>query len=107
MPLKLEATILLSAYHFHLFDKILLMYSIFMGNMDVPTQNNQPIKMPMGTYEFGANLVSSKVGLHSLLQADCLQLLPTQSCVGQHDDWANLDRRQAQRSHQVSRLIEL
>ena len=35
--------------------------SIFMGNIDVPTQNNQPLKMPMGTYEFGANLVSSKV----------------------------------------------
>lgn len=32
-----------------------------MGNMDVPTQNNQPIKMPMGTYEFGANLASSSV----------------------------------------------
>lgn len=35
--------------------------SIFMGNIDVPTQTNQPLKMPMGTYEFGANLVSSKV----------------------------------------------
>jgi len=35
--------------------------SVFMGNMDVPTQNNQPIKMPMGTYEFGANLASSSV----------------------------------------------
>jgi hypothetical protein len=35
--------------------------SIFMGNIDVPTQNNQPLKMPVGTYEFGANLVSSKV----------------------------------------------
>merc|ERR1712130_940879 len=34
-------------------------HSVFMGNMDVPTQNNQPIKMPMGTYEFGANLASS------------------------------------------------
>ena len=32
-----------------------------MGNIDVPTQTNQPLKMPMGTYEFGANLVSSKV----------------------------------------------
>jgi mitochondrial import receptor subunit TOM40 len=32
-----------------------------MGNIDVPTQNNQPLKMPMGTYEFGANLVSSTV----------------------------------------------
>ena len=36
-------------------------HSIFMGNVDVPTQNNQPVKMAMGTYEFGANLVSSKV----------------------------------------------
>ncbi|KAK9821212.1 hypothetical protein WJX81_000004 [Elliptochloris bilobata] len=37
-----------------------LCHSIFMGNVDVPTQNNQPVKMAMGTYEFGANLVSSK-----------------------------------------------
>jgi hypothetical protein len=32
-----------------------------MGNVDVPTQNNQPVKMAVGTYEFGANLVSSTV----------------------------------------------
>ncbi|CAL8466952.1 g6488 [Coccomyxa elongata] len=37
-----------------------LCHSLFMGNIDVPTQNNQPLKMPMGTYEFGANLVSNK-----------------------------------------------
>jgi mitochondrial import receptor subunit TOM40 len=32
-----------------------------MGNLDVPTNNQQSIKMPVGTYEFGANLVNSKV----------------------------------------------
>ena len=35
--------------------------SIFMGNMEVPTNNQQVIKMPLGTYEFGANLVSNQV----------------------------------------------
>ncbi|KAK9823803.1 hypothetical protein WJX72_005619 [[Myrmecia] bisecta] len=35
-------------------------HSVFMGNIDVPTTNQQPIKMPIGTYEFGANLVTSK-----------------------------------------------
>ena len=51
--------------------------SIFMGNIDVPTQTNQPLKMPMGTYEFGANLVSSKV-------RDCtvaLALHSTSTCM--------------------------
>jgi len=36
--------------------------SIFMGNMEVPTTNQQVVKMPLGTYEFGANLVSNQVG---------------------------------------------
>ncbi len=31
-----------------------------MGNMDVPSQRG-PIKCPMGTYEFGANVISEKV----------------------------------------------
>ena len=35
--------------------------SIFMGNMEVPTTNQQVVKMPLGTYEFGANLVSNQV----------------------------------------------
>uniref|UniRef100_A0A061SMQ7 Mitochondrial import receptor subunit TOM40 n=1 Tax=Tetraselmis sp. GSL018 TaxID=582737 RepID=A0A061SMQ7_9CHLO len=35
-------------------------HSCFMGNIDVPTNNQQSIKMPMGTYEFGANLVNNK-----------------------------------------------
>ncbi len=42
-------------------------HSIFMGNVDVPTQNNQPVKMAMGTYEFGANLVSSTARSHPLV----------------------------------------
>ena len=37
-------------------------HSIFMGNMEVPTTNQQVVKMPLGTYEFGANLVSNQVG---------------------------------------------
>jgi mitochondrial import receptor subunit TOM40 len=36
-----------------------LTHSVFMGNVDVPTANAQPLKMPMGTYEFGANLVTN------------------------------------------------
>ena len=32
-----------------------------MGNMEVPTTNQQVVKMPLGTYEFGANLVSNQV----------------------------------------------
>ncbi len=38
----------------------LLCYSLFMGNMDVPSQRG-PIKCPMGTYEFGANVINEKV----------------------------------------------
>jgi mitochondrial import receptor subunit TOM40 len=36
-------------------------HSLFAGNVEVPTNNAQVIKMPMGTYEFGANLVSNQV----------------------------------------------
>lgn len=36
-----------------------LSHSIFMGNVDVPTANGQVVKMPLGTYEFGANLVTN------------------------------------------------
>ena len=32
-----------------------------MGNLEVPTQHAQPIKMAQGTYEFGANLISNQV----------------------------------------------
>ncbi|KAK9841571.1 hypothetical protein WJX74_008102 [Apatococcus lobatus] len=37
-----------------------LAHSFFLGNIDVPTNNNQPIKMAIGTYEFGANYVTSQ-----------------------------------------------
>lgn len=40
-----------------------LSHSIFMGNIDVPTANQQVVKMPIGTYEFGANLVTNKGNL--------------------------------------------
>jgi mitochondrial import receptor subunit TOM40 len=36
-----------------------LSHSIFMGNVDVPTANGQLVKMSMGTYEFGANLITN------------------------------------------------
>jgi hypothetical protein len=38
-------------------------YSLFMGNIELPggaTGGKQTIKMPVGTYEFGANLISEK-----------------------------------------------
>ena len=37
--------------------------SIFMGNIDVPTSGSQVVKMSIGTYEFGANLVTNKGNL--------------------------------------------
>jgi mitochondrial import receptor subunit TOM40 len=40
-----------------------LSHSIFMGNVDVPTANSQVVKMPIGTYEFGANLVTNRGNL--------------------------------------------
>lgn len=40
-----------------------LSHSIFMGNIDVPTANQQVVKMPIGTYEFGANLVTNRGNL--------------------------------------------
>ena len=36
-----------------------LSHSIFMGNTEVPTANGQIVKVPVGTYEFGANLVTN------------------------------------------------
>jgi mitochondrial import receptor subunit TOM40 len=40
-----------------------LSHSIFMGNAEVPTANGQIVKMPIGTYEFGANLVTNQGNL--------------------------------------------
>ena len=40
-----------------------LSHSIFMGNVDVPTANAQIVKMPIATYEFGANLVTNRGNL--------------------------------------------
>jgi hypothetical protein len=37
-----------------------------MGNMDVPSQRG-PIKCPIGTYEFGANVINDKVRAQLLL----------------------------------------
>ncbi len=96
--------------------------SLFMGNIDVPTQNNQPLKMPMGTYEFGANLVSNKVCCCSMEVAHpyaqrsigCYVLLLSShlfwrailkreaSLAGQHDDWPRHDGWKDERQGQVS-----
>lgn len=35
-------------------------HSIFMGNVDVPSQTPQPLKTSIGQYEFGANLISNQ-----------------------------------------------
>ncbi|GAB4814969.1 hypothetical protein N2152v2_002015 [Parachlorella kessleri] len=40
-----------------------LSHSVFMGNQDVPTAGAQVVKMAIGTYEFGANLVTNKGNL--------------------------------------------
>lgn len=37
-----------------------LTHSLFMGNMEVSTGGKQVIKCPMGTYEFGANVLQEK-----------------------------------------------
>ena len=40
-----------------------LSHGIFMGNTDVPTGNGQIVKVPIGNYEFGANLVTNSGNL--------------------------------------------
>lgn len=35
--------------------------SVFMGSVEVPSQSPQTIKVPAAHYEFGANLIDSKV----------------------------------------------
>jgi hypothetical protein len=54
--------------------------SIFMGNTEVPTANQQVFKMPFGNYEFGANLISSKVATHFLLRM-ALRRWPAEPCA--------------------------
>jgi hypothetical protein len=96
-----------------------------MGNMEVPTNNQQVIKMPLGTYEFGANLVSNQVhsifwwaGLLKLLhgntllnhcaEALCGQLREHAQCradAGQHDDRPRLDGWPHDWPHQVRRTF--
>lgn len=78
--------------------------SIYMGNVEMPMGGaGATLKVPVGTYEFGANLISKEVLL--LPQCSCsgwftrtsraqscwwLALKRAPSClVGQHDDWAN------------------
>lgn len=37
-----------------------LSHSLFMGNMDLSTGGRQPLKTPMGNYEFGANVITER-----------------------------------------------
>ena len=40
------------------------LFSIYMGNVEMPMGGaGATLKVPVGTYEFGANLISSKVTL--------------------------------------------
>ena len=46
-------------------------YSIYMGNVEMPMgAPGATLKVPVGTYEFGANLISSKVSL-SVCHCNC------------------------------------
>ena len=40
-----------------------LSHSVYMGNVEVPTANSQVVKMPIASYEFGANLVTNRGNL--------------------------------------------
>ena len=42
-----------------------LSHSLFMGNMELGAGGRQILKAPIGTYEFGANIVSEKVNRRS------------------------------------------
>ncbi|XRB23021.1 mitochondrial import receptor subunit TOM40 [Pseudoscourfieldia marina] len=42
----------------HLNQKFSLSHSVYMGSVDVPSQSGQTVKVPVGTYEFGANLIT-------------------------------------------------
>lgn len=108
--------------------------SLFAGNLEVPTSNAQVIKMPVGTYEFGANLISHAVRQHANyysihvrwlscnLRCDrhmTLQNRVGQSgrasvvvdercaacCAGQHDGRQDPHRRQSHRPCQVSSAV--
>lgn len=99
-----------------------------MGNIDVPSSNaNQVLKIPMSTYTFGANLVSSKVcfeaaWLHVLISSfqpfyDCgvlcsgyrgfiyLELQAQRGnfdlSAGEYADWSDIDRWPVARESQV------
>lgn len=51
--------------------KFYLSHSVYMGNVEVPTANPaQLVKMPMSTYEFGANLIDSRYMLIGRMLTD-------------------------------------
>lgn len=41
--------------------RLMIFYSIFMGNMEIPTHGGVVYKCPVSTYEFGAHLMTKKV----------------------------------------------
>ena len=81
----------------------------------MPTNNAQVIKMPLGTYEFGANLVSNQVQMPgqpaaaarirqrgSPLEAGATAGVCVRGCAGQHDGWQDPDGWEDDRPDKVS-----
>eukprot|EP00246_Nothoceros_aenigmaticus_P003547 TRINITY_DN14724_c0_g1_i1.p1 TRINITY_DN14724_c0_g1~~TRINITY_DN14724_c0_g1_i1.p1 ORF type:complete len:377 (+),score=46.93 TRINITY_DN14724_c0_g1_i1:139-1131(+) len=50
--------------------KFSLSHSVFMGSVEVPSQSPQTIKVPAAHYEFGANLIDSKMMLIGRILTD-------------------------------------
>jgi hypothetical protein len=51
----------LTASFFPVDNKFSVQHSMYMGSVEVPSQGGQVIKIPAGTYEFGANLIDGSV----------------------------------------------
>jgi len=50
--------------------KFSLSHSVYMGSIEVPTQSTQVVKMPMATYEFGANWLDTRTMLIGRILTD-------------------------------------
>ena len=59
----MQGRIACSVVHATCISKLTLcLFSIYMGNVEMPMGGaGATLKVPVGTYEFGANLISSKV----------------------------------------------
>jgi len=57
-------------YNKQLNQKFFLSHSLFMGNIEVPAQGAQVIKIPTSTYEFGANVVDANYMLVGRILTD-------------------------------------